>query len=76
MASPDGFTESEWRALGAHTCPRDPRRCNCQVHYGVDSDSEWTGLRVVEAPKPTVINRTPARQPWEPKLPRRFRDAA
>ena len=76
MAAPEGFTESEWKALGAHTCPRDPRTCNCRIHYAVDSDTEWTGLRVIKPPPETKINRTPARQPWEPRPSRHLRKAA
>jgi hypothetical protein len=76
MPAPEGFTESEWAALGSHTCPRDPRSCTCRVHYGVDQDTTWTGLRIVKTPEPPKINRNPARQPWVPRPPRHLRRAA
>lgn len=77
LAAPAGFTESEWNALGAHTCPRTNPGCKCRVHYGASSDPYLTSLRIIPTPPEPTINRHPARQPWEPRPVRRqYRNAA
>lgn len=67
MSAPAGFTESEWKALGSHTCPRTNPGCSCRVHYGREAEPYLTSLRIVEPPPETVINRQPAKQPWAPR---------
>lgn len=70
MPAPQGFTEAEWKTLGAHTCPRTNPSCKCRIHYGAAHEPYLTSLRVVPTPPESEINRTPAPQPWQPRAPR------
>lgn len=76
VAAPAGFTETEWKALGQHTCPRTNPACKCRVHYGQDTDPYLTSLRIIPTPPEPVINRRPAPQPWQPRAPRHLKRAA